>query len=161
MKKTAKRIGSVALAVLMLLSVVSLVACGGSEQAAYVFKAGAVTLQAGASAEAVAQLGTPLNYEESASCGGIPGTDKLYVFSGYRVKTTPGQNGDVIAMIELTDDSVSTPEGLTIGSTKDAVTSAMGAGTATGENLTYAGKGMKLQFIFRDGVVTNIQYVAD
>ena len=48
---------------------------------------------------------------------------------------------------------------MTIGSTKDAVVKAMGNGTAVGDNLSYEKGDMKLVFIFRDGTVTNIQYL--
>lgn len=160
MKKSLTRTLTLALAALMLLSLVVLTSCdGGGDQDKYVFKAGSVTLCIGDSADVIAQLGRPTAYNETASCGGIPGTDKLYVFAGYRVQSTPGNDGDVINKIEITDDSVKTPEGLTIGSTKDQVTKALGAGTASGENLTYKSGDTKLMFIIRDGYVTNIQYL--
>lgn len=161
MKKSLTKILTLTLAALTLLCALLTTACdgGAKENDGYTFKAGNVTLSIGASADVVAQLGTPTSFEESASCGGIPGTDKLYVFSGFRVKTTPGYDGDVICDIELTDDSVKTPEGLTIGSTKEQITSAMGVGEMNGENLIYKKGNMKLQFMIRDGFVTNIQYL--
>ena len=159
MKNTMTRILSLTLALLTILSTLALVSCGGGSSDGYVFKVGSVTLLAGGSADVVANLGTPISCEESASCGGIPGTDKLYVFNGYRVKTTPGHDGDVIAMIELTNDSLKTPEGLTIGSTRDQVTKALGTGEAMGENLVYKKGNMKLQILFRGDAVINIQYV--
>ena len=156
--KTSLRILTLALATLMVLCV--LASCGGSQESGYAFKAGSVTLTIGAKASVVDNLGNPIQpVQESGACGGIPGTDRLYIFNGYRIKTTPGHDGDVICMIELTDDSVATPEGLTIGSTKVQVTSAMGTGEASGENLIYKKGNMKLQFLIRDGYVTNIQYL--
>ncbi len=162
MKKAILRSLSLILASLMLVSLLSLISCGGSNGGnGYVFKINSLTLQIGASADVVRTgLGEPLSKNVTAACGGIPGEDIVYTYAGYRVKTTPGKDGDVICMIELTDDSVKTPEGLTIGSTKDQVISAMGTGEAVGENLVYPKGNMKLQFLIRDGFVTNVQYLA-
>lgn len=137
-----------------------LCACGGGETTkSYMFVHGGVTLKPSVLAEAcVNALGEPKNYSESGSCGGIPGMDKVYVYAGFTVYTTPAKEGDIIAKIELTDDSVKTPEGLTIGSDKQAVTDALGVGENIGGNLVYTAAGVKLTFVLRDGKVTNIQY---
>lgn len=136
-----------------------LCACGGGDDGReYTFTVSGKTLAIGASEDSVTALGTPVNYSESAACGGIEGKDKIYVFNGFRVSTTPSASGNVICRIELTDDSVKTPEGLTIGSSLADVKNAMGNGETVGENLVYSGKTMKLTFVIRDGVVTNIQY---
>ena len=108
--------------------------------------------------DVIPKLGNYNSVNITDSCGGFSGKDRIYYYNGFRVYTTPSERGDVVNKIELTDDSVSTPEGLTIGSTKDAVTKAMGNGTAVGDNLSYEKGNMKLVFIFRDGTVTNIQY---
>ena len=160
MKRTVLKALSLTFA--LLLVTLAVVSCGGNEGGdGYVFRVDSLTLRIGVSADVVrTQLGEPLNKNVTAACGGIPGEDVVYTFEGYRIKTTPGKNGDVICMIELTDDSVSTPEGLTIGSTKDKVVSTMGKGETVGENLIYAKGNMKLQFLIRDGFVTNIQYLA-
>lgn len=136
-----------------------LTACGGAENGKdYVFTSGGKTLAIGASEDTVTALGTPVSFSESAACGGIEGKDKVFVFSGFRVYTTPAKSGNVICKIELTDDSVKTPEGLTIGSTIVQVTDALGSGETVGGNLVYRTSSMKLTFLFRDGVVTGIQY---
>lgn len=155
-----KKITSILVFVLVaMLTVTTLVSCGGNTSDGYTFKVGSTTLSIGANADVVSKLGNPLSSPHvTAACGGIPGEDIVYTFAGYRVKTTPGKNGNVICMIELTDDSVKTPEGLTIGSTKEAVTSAMGTGETVGENLVYKKGNMILQFLIRNGYVTNIQY---
>lgn len=161
MKKAILRSLSLILASLMLLSLLTLISCGGGESGGgYVFRVGSLPLQIGTSDSVVNKLDEPLSKNVTAACGGIPGEDIVYTFNGYRIKTTPGKDGNVICMIELTDDSVKTPEGLTIGSTKDQVISVMGKGEAVGENLVYAKGNMKLQFLIRDGSVTNVQYLA-
>lgn len=140
-------------------------ACNGEEKLGgkdYSFTAGGVTISIGDEATAVNSLGTPKNIQESASCGGIPGTDRNYLFSGFRVYTTPAEKGDVICKIELVDDSVKTPEGIAVGVDCSAVLEAMGDATsATDNSLIYEGKSMKLTFILRDGAVTNIQYATN
>ena len=109
--------------------------------------------------DVIPKLGNYNSVNITDSCGGFSGKDRIYYYNGFRVYTTPSAKGDVVNMIELTDDSVSTPQGLTIGSAKDAVVKAMGQGTAVGDNLSYEKGNTKLVFIFRDGTVTNIQYM--
>lgn len=138
--------------------------CGGSKTSddGYTFKApNGTEIAIGAlHDDVIPKLGDYESVDKTDSCGGFKGQDCTYFYKGFRVYTTPSDKGDVVNMIELTDDSVSTPEGLTIGSSKDAVIKAMGNGTAVGENLSYEKGNMKLVFIFRDGAVTNVQYMA-
>ncbi len=160
MNRTVRRL-TLALLLLSLL-LVSLAACGGSSSA-YVFKnASGVEIAIGATADTtIDRLGDYISCNESASCGGIEGMDRVYTYLGYRVSTTPSEKGDVICKIELTDDSLSTPEGLTVGMTVEAAKEAMsGKGTAetVGENLVYAAEGMKLQVVCRGGYVIGILY---
>ena len=160
MKSNRKTVKASCLVLSLLILLCLTCACGGGgEEAEYVFVSGSVTLQAGAPVgTAIENLGEPKDYRESGSCGGIPGLDRVYAYDGFTVYTTPGMDGDVIAKIELTDDSVATPEGLKIGSDKQAVTEALGVGEAVGTTLVYTGKDTKLTFVLRDDVVTNIQY---
>ena len=101
-----------------------------------------------------------MNYTES--CGGFQGKDYIYTYKGFRVSTTPAKDGQVICKIELTDDSVKTPEGLYIGMSRADVEKAMKSFTAesVGDNLAYTVGGTKLQVVFRDGSVSGIIYVA-
>ena len=157
-----KKIRIMALLLAMLTLTLCLVACGGSKGAdTYIFKApnGAEVAIGARHDDVIPKLGTYQSYNSTDSCGGFSGKDLIYYYNGFRVYTTPSAKGDVVNMIELTSDAVSTPEGVTIGSTKDAVIAAMGKGTAVGDNLSYDGGNMKLVFIFRDGTVTNIQYI--
>ena len=155
----AKRILALSLALLTLVSLTALVSCGGGNGKSYVFKKGNVTMEIGKSADCLTQLGTPSNVESyNATCGDTAVINKLYTYPGFQVHTTPEKNGDIIFKILITDDSVKTPEGLTIGSTRAQVTSALGNGSSAGGNITYEGKGMKLQFYFRGDEVINILY---
>lgn len=141
----------------------ALFACGGGtdKDKKYIFYAKQTEMKIGDSADIVELLGTPMDVKESESCGGIAGTDRNYLFSGFRVYTTPSQSGDVVCKIELVDDSIKTPEGLKIGDSRDAVISTLGSPNAASDiALTYNGKGMTLKFILREGIVTNIQYAS-
>ena len=81
MKKSVLKVLSLVCALLMLsLAVVS---CGGGNGGSgYAFKVGDVTLKIGMSADVVSKLGAPLNKNVTAACGGIPGEDIVYAFSG-------------------------------------------------------------------------------
>lgn len=160
MNKTL-RLSAVLLTALTL--ILCLAACGGNTTSdSFTFEApNGTKIAIGAlHDDVIPKLGDYNSVNITDSCGGFEGKDRIYYYNGFRVYTTPAKKGEVVNKIELTDDSVSTPQGLTIGSTKDAVVKAMGEGTAVGDNLTYEKGSMKLQFIFRDGTVTNIQYVA-
>ncbi len=141
-----------------------LAACTTEEaKGGYTFKTpGGVELTVGDAAEGLSdRLGAAQSVTESASCG-LPGTDRLYAYSGFRVKTTPSEQGDIICQIELTDDSLKTPEGLYIGmSAEDAKTAMSGKGTATtvGDGFSYTKDGVKLQVTVRDGAVSAITYL--
>ncbi len=162
MKRFVCRLLSLALAVLT--AALALAACS-SETAAegFVFKNSAgVEISIGDSDKVIPRLGDHLSKNESASCGGIPGNDCVYTYAGFRVKTTPAKNGNVICQIELTDDSVKTPEGLYIGMPADAAKTAMnGKGTyaAVGEGFSCTKGNTKLQVAVRDGAVTAITYL--
>lgn len=134
-------------------------ACGGGDAKTYSFRYGSATLTPGTPAkDALTALGEPLSFSESGSCGGIPGTDKVYRYTGFTVYTLPGIEGDMVNAIVLTDDSVKTPEGLSIGSTRQDVTDALGIGEQSGDTLTFVGGSTRLTFSLRDGKVTGIHY---
>ena len=164
MKHIQKK-GLVILACIALLIATLLCGCQstptGDSAKGYTITIRGLELSIGQSLDIQGAYGVPVAYDESASCGGIPGNDYVYQYSGFTVKTTPAEGGkNVICMIELTDDTYETAEGLTIGSTADAVKKAMGnTDASTSTSLVYTKADMKLQFILRDGVVTNIQYL--
>ena len=159
--KTTLRILSLTLALLAL--TLCFAACGGKGGTSLEFKTpGDVTITMGADADdVVALLGNWISLNSSDSCGGFSGKDYLYTYHGFRVSTTPSKDGQVICKLELTDDSVKTPEGLYIGMSRADAEAAMKGFTAeqVGENLSYTVGNTKLQVVFRDGAVTGITYV--
>ncbi len=163
MNKTITRI---ALLLALLTLALSIAACGSSSSGGgYTFKtsSGAIIAIGDKADDAISALGTAISKNESPSCGGIPGNDCVYTYSGFRVKTTPSNDGDVICQIELIDDSVKTPEGVYIGmSAEDAKAAMSGKGSpdTVGETLVFTKDGMKLQIVCRGGSVTGILYIA-
>jgi hypothetical protein len=164
MKNTIIRILACLLALLTL--TLCAVACGGgktSKGGALYFKANDIKITIGADAEdTIDKLGKWVSQNSSDSCGGFSGKDYIYAYKGYSVSTTPSKNGQIVCKIELTDDSVKTPQGLYIGMSRKDAEKAMEGFTAesVGDNLVYTQGDVKLQVIFRDGSVAGIVYVA-
>ena len=162
--KTTLRILSVAFAILML--ALTLVACasGGNSDSDLVFTSpNGVTIEVGAPADkAVTTLGDWITMNSSDSCGGFQGKDYVYTYKGFRMSTTPAKDGQIICKLELTDDSVKTPQGLYIGMSRADAEKAMKGFTSekVGDNLVYTSGSVKLQVVFRNDAVSGIVYVA-
>lgn len=166
---------------LALAMALSLAACGSSDQPAasgspsnqpaqsqqpagvseYVFQTGSTTLSIDQDmAEVLSALGEAKQYFEAASCA-FEGLDKTYTYSGFSITTRPDGDKDFVNSIILTDDSVTTPEGLYIGSTADDVTAAYGeCPDATDTFLSYTKGNTALNFVLEDGKVVSIEYLA-
>lgn len=161
MKSTVIRILACLLAILTL--TLCLAACGGSNSGLSFKTKNNVEIVIGADADdTISKLGNWSAQNSSDSCGGFSGKDYIYTYSGYRVSTTPSKDGQIICKIELTDDSVKTPQGVYIGMSRADAEAAMKGFTAesVGDNLVYTEGNVKLQIIFRDGSVSGIVYVA-
>ncbi|MBD5133027.1 MAG: hypothetical protein HDT38_00925 [Clostridiales bacterium] len=159
----------------------SLAACGGKDDggktpgddqsqqssqpagvAAYVFRSGDATVTIDQDmAEVLAALGEPKSYFEAESCA-FEGLDKTYTYSGFVITTRPDGEKDYVNSIALTDDSVTTPEGLYIGSSADDVTAAYGQSDTEADTLLgYSKGGTVLNFILDGGKVISIEYLAE
>lgn len=156
-----KRFISFALACLTL---VCFVGCGAEEAKIYVFKSGDVEIKIGGDANAaVSALGEAQNVVESPSCGGGAEPDREYTYAGFKFNTVNENGKNVIVKIVLADDSVSTPEGISIGSSRDEVIAAYGENfteNATG-TLIYTDGATKLMIGIIDGSVSAIHYVEE
>lgn len=155
-----KRFISLALACLML---VFFVGCdSGSETKNYIFKSGEVEIKVGGEANAVVSaLGEAQNLVETPSCGGGEEPDREYTYAGFKFNTVNENGVNKIVKIVLTDDSVSTPEGITIGDGREAVIETYGEDfteNASG-TLTYTDGATKLMFGISNGCVSAIHYV--
>lgn len=134
---------------------------GGAGVAEYVFRSGDTTVSIDQDmAEVLSALGEPKEYFEAESCA-FEGMDKTYTYSGFVITTRPDGEKDFVNSIALTDDSVTTPEGVYIGSSDADVRAAYGedAGTLSGA-LCYTKGGTDLNFILEDGKVISIEYLA-
>ena len=129
---------------------------------AFVYKSLTVTPDAQA-APIVEALGEPISYFEAPSCA-FEGLDKVYTFPGFMLYTYPdGSGADYISSVVLMDDSVTTPEGLMIGSSVSEIEAAYGTPSAQSGNLyDYERAGVRLRFILDDGLtaVISIQYIS-
>lgn len=159
----------------------SLAACGGKDDggkapgnadqsqqpgqpavSAYVFRSGEGTVAIDQDmAEVLAALGEPKSYFEAESCA-FEGMDKTYTYSGFLITTRPDGDKDYVSSIVLTDDSVTTPEGLYIGSSVGDVTAAYGQGDTVSDTLLgYVEGGTALNFILDGDKVVSIEYLAE
>lgn len=161
--KTTFRILSLILALCMLSA--CFISCDGKEaskELVFTTDTG-VTISVGAEADPIIEkLGTPGMVNSSESCGGFAGKDYVYTYMGFRVSTTPADGYQMICKVELTDDSVKTPEGLYIGMSRVDVEEAMKGYSVevVGINLSYSTETVMLNVTFRDDCVSGIIYVA-
>lgn len=149
--------------------VLAMIACfvgcdGGSETKSYLFKSGEVEIKVGGDANAaVSALGEAQNLVETPSCGGGAEPDREYTYAGFKFNTVNENGVNKIVKIVLTDDSVSTPEGISIGDGREAVIETYGADyteNASG-TLVYTDGVSQLMFGITDGSVSAIHYVEE
>lgn len=105
-------------------------------------------------------LGEPLEYFEAESCA-FQGLDKTYYYSGFELHTYPIDGVDYVFSILFVDDSVSTPEGICLGSSLDDVIKAYGESYEEDMGMyTYTKGDSKLAFLIEHDVVSSIEYTA-
>ena len=111
-------------------------------------------------AELINGLGDPTTYEESESCY-YQGLDKDYTYPGFKLRTYPMNGVDYVLNICFVDDSVTTPEGIMLGSSRDEVIAVYGSSYTeqNGSKVYTIGK-TELRFRFSDNGVTAIEYWA-
>lgn len=107
----------------------------------------------------VAVLGSDYDYFESPSCA-YTGLDKCYVYKGFSIYTYPDNKGvDHVLQIVLTDDSLSTPEGLIIGDSAQKVIELYGEDYAESSgSYAYTRGKTSLMIIMKNDKVQSIQY---
>jgi hypothetical protein len=111
-------------------------------------------------AELLNGLGEPTSYEESNSCY-YQGLDKDYTYPGFKLRTYPVNGVDYVLNICFVDDSVTTPEGIMLGSSRDEVIAAYGSSfTERNGSTVYTIGKTELRFRFSDNGVTAIEYWA-
>lgn len=109
-------------------------------------------------ADVLDALGEANSYFEAASCA-FEGLDKTYTYSGFVITTRPEGDEDLVNSILLTDDSVTTAEGIYIGSPQADVLETYGDSSAENNVIQYTLGNTTLNFILEDGVVLSIEYI--
>ena len=171
------------LLVLILALALALTACGGSdapeannpqqpeasqgseqpgaveENEAYEFVSGSAAVRVNADmADVLAALGDPISYFEAESCA-FEGLDKTYTYAGFVVSTRPEGEKDLVNSILLTDDSVTTKEGIYVGSAKADVIAAYGEVDVLGVLMSYTKGDCTLNIILEGDKVLSIEYL--
>lgn len=78
--------------------------------------------------EVIANLGTPLETLEAPSCH-FDGNDTLYVYDGYTLYAYQDGEENILYIIELDGQNISTPQGATVGMTRDDIFEIYGEAT--------------------------------
>lgn len=106
------------------------------------------------------KLGESMDYFEAPSCA-FQGLDKIFYYSAFELSTYPQGDKDYVSSVNLLDDTVTTKEGIYLGSTLEDVVNAYGEGY-TEENgfYTYTLGDSKLTFVIENDAVTAITYSA-
>lgn len=127
---------------------------------AYVFVTNGASVVVNADmADVLAAIGEPQSYFEAESCA-FEGLDKTYTYAGFVISTRPEGEKDFVNSILLTDDSVTTPEGIYLGSSKSDVLAAYGSeGEDLGALVTYTKGDCVINFVFTEDKVISIEYL--
>lgn len=131
-----------------------------NEAKGYVFEADGVKVGMDMEAAPIVKaLGDPASYFEAASCA-FEGLDKMYGYGSYEVDTYELDGKDYISGVIFKDDMISTPEGVSIGNTKDDMVKAYGEGFTNEQGmLVYEKEGTKLKFVLdENNEITSITY---
>lgn len=131
------------------------------EPSGYAFEYNGVKIYMNTDVEPVIEaLGEPINYFEAESCA-FKGLDKFYTYAGFEITTYPLDGKDYISSVNLMDDTVSTPEGIYLGSTVEDMIAAYGEDyTESSGSYTYVKDDSKLQFIVMNDEIISITYLA-
>ncbi len=161
------------LAVLMLLT---LCACGGEKEPAddkkddtnvsapvdvkgYIFTDNDISIEVGAPVSSIDALGEPMDTLEEASCA-FEGKDVTYFYTNYEILLAyPNEGDSYVSSVKLISDAVATPEGLELGMSAEDVTSIYGeCEPQAGGVYVYEKGNMTLRVTVIDDSVDSIEY---
>ncbi len=148
-----------------LLLILALASCGDTQsdkgnetKADYYIEHIGVRIEVGADAmPTIIRLGK-YTKEDGEACG-TDEKDVIYTFESFEIETHVKGGDEYIRLIKLLDDSITTPEGVTIGSTRDEVIKAYGKSYTEGSGgaIRYEGAKSTIEFHFgAQGNVSNI-----
>lgn len=149
--------------IILLLAMLCLTGCAApdapieQEMLTFVYNGVEITPHANA-APVIEALGEPKSYTEEASCA-FEGLDKTYYYGSMYISTYPMDGQDYVYTLWFADDTVTTAEGIRIGSPQSQVEEAYGADTFNGTNAFELTKGnSKLTILITDGLVSGVRY---
>ena len=107
----------------------------------------------------ITALGTPKSTSPMGNCGG-QGTLTKYTYASIEIYVLTSGDKETVDQITLLDDSIKTPENITIGATKDEVIKACGSAYSkiSDTGITYTSGNKNLMIQLRDGAVVGIDY---
>lgn len=132
---------------------------GETSHKGYVFVYNDVVMEMDADAAPVLeQLGDANSYFEAPSCA-FEGIDKMYTYGSFELDTYPTGDKDYISAVIFKDDSITTPEGVGIGDSREKMTEVYGGeGTEEMGMTVYRKDDMKLCFIFQEDSIASVEY---
>ena len=128
----------------------------------YTVSLGSISVTVGGDADAlIASLGEPLDYMEAPSCI-HEGYDKVYVFDGYSISTSPAADGtQYISELSLTSDVVAIDGTLMIGSSVSQLEAKFGTDFTEEFGIrTYTLEGATVSVILDGDTVSGITVLA-
>ena len=111
-------------------------------------------------APVIEALGEPKSYTEETSCA-FEGLDKTYYYGSFYLATYPMEGKDYVYTLWFADDTVTTAEGIRIGSPQSQVEEAYGADSFNGSNSYVVTKGKcRLVILIEGETVSGVRYEA-
>lgn len=113
----------------------------------------------------ISKIGNASKIDSAPSCIGV-GEDKIYSYNGFKIESYPDTSGEKVLNIMITDNSVSTSKGISVGMTVADIENAYGTSkldkSISDEYFyTYVSGKLHLDFLIDDGLITEIDYVYD
>ncbi len=155
--------GRIFLSVLIICTALTFCTCDNRQNTdipeKYSFSAFGVTFSVGDDCDEIIRLlGEPNSKNIAPSCADI-GSDEMYIYSGFKIFAHRNYGESTITAIELTNDTVSTAEGIFIGDLEEKVRAIYGNCDMLSKSMEYRAENGKLRFYIRDGRVVSIKYV--
>lgn len=148
--------------IITLLLIVSMAGCSSASLASdtFVFTYNQHQVSVGDDASSfIKNLGSYTSLSTAPSCA-FDGEDTIYDYPGIQLSTYQDNGVEVLTGVYLLDSSVSTSEGIKIGSTKEEVLDSYGNEfTEEYGVITYTKEKTELSFVISDEVVTSISYI--
>lgn len=132
-----------------------------AKKSAYTFQSGSAKITCGQSAKAALNVlgkAEKVVVQESAQGNG---KEKIYSFKGFELCTLSEGNGaQKVQSVCILDKNISTPEGIRLGSTREAVDKAYGRSCEEHEGVLYYTLGdTELKIYLTNDVVDGIEYL--